>query len=201
MVIKIHSGYEKMERKQDDHGRRSIRLTNYDYSQEGAYFVTVCIQNRDCLLGEITGAEMGLLDAGWMVMRVWNDMTGRFPGVEAGEFVVMPNHVYGIVTVGAPLVGDQNHRAGTRPAPTLGDIVGAFKSITTTEYIAGVHQHGWRPFHRRLWQSNYYEHVIRNEHELTLIMEYVNTNHLKWALDRENPERTGVSHQEKALFH
>jgi REP-associated tyrosine transposase len=84
---------------------------------------------------------------------------------------------------------DSPKRADTRPAPTtgLGDIVGAFKSITTHKYIRGVKQHGWTPFPGKLWQRNYYEHIVRNENEMVRIREYIRNNPVQWATDRENP--------------
>ena len=120
--------------------RRSIRLKEYDYSQSGAYFVTVCTHNRECLFGEIVDGEMVLNDAGKMISEKWQELRIRFPHIELDECMIMPNHFHGIVIVGATLVVAQintvdTERAGTRPAPTrkttIGDIVGAFKSITT----------------------------------------------------------------------
>jgi len=111
----------------------------------------------------------------------------------------MPNHFHGIITlnfkiVGATLVVAQettNDRAGTRPAPTrettIGDIVGAFKSITTEQYINGINTKNWKPFKGKLWQRNYYEHVIRNEDELNEIRQYIIDNPAKWDMDEENP--------------
>ena len=181
------------------HHRRSIRLPGYDYSQAGAYFVTICAQDRECLVGDVVDGEIRLNDAGRMMHVEWNELTTRFPGMELDESVVMPNHIHAIVIlVGAPLVGaqantcDAGQRAGTRPAPTsitatLGDIVGAFKSITTDRYIAGVKQHGWPPFNRRVWQRNYYEHVVRDDDELDRIRKYIAANPARWDHDRENP--------------
>ena len=183
----------------DRHHRRSIRLKGYDYSQAGVYFVSVCTQNRECLFGAIVGGEMVLNHAGRMVETVWDRLARRFPDIELDESIILPNHIHGIITiVGAPLVGAQSvdaqsvdvqaRRAGTRPAPTrLGDVVGAFKSITTHRYIVGVRQHGWQPFPRRLWQRNYYEHIVRDDNELTNIRGYITGNPGQWELDRENP--------------
>ena len=178
------------------HHRRSIRLQGYDYSQNGAYFVTICTQNRECLLGEIVDGEMRLNDAGVMVKTVWGKLSERFPLVSLGESVIMPNHMHGIICiVGAPLVGAQNSRTGTesnraptRGAPTLGDITGAFKSITTHEYIKGVKEFQWRPFPGKLWQRNYFDHIIRNDESMNKIREYIIQNPLKWLDDIENPE-------------
>ena len=107
----------------------------------------------------------------------------------------MPNHIHFIVwlnPVGAPLAGAHNARpmtrAGASPAPTLGEVVGAFKSIVATEWLKWL---GQNAPHRsgRVWQRNYYERVIRNEGELASIREYIHLNPLKWELDRENPRR------------
>ena len=104
----------------------------------------------------------------------------------------MPNHVHAIVVINQP-VGTQGggDRATTRTAPTLGDIVGAFKSITTVRYTQGVKAGLWNPFRERLWHRNYYEHVIRNESELNSAREYIAGNPALWARDRENPKAVG----------
>jgi putative transposase len=125
----------------DRHHRRSIRLKDYDYSEGGSYFVTICVYERRCLFGRIDQGEMRLDPPGMMVANEWQELNGRFPGVMTDACVVMPNHVHGIILlVGAPLVGalDDHIRATTRVAPTLGQVIGAFKSITTNEYINGV---------------------------------------------------------------
>jgi len=172
--------------------RRSIRLKDYDYSSVGAYFITACTQNRQCLFGEIKNGETISNEAGRMVQSVWDKLPNRFPTTEPDECVVMPNHIHGIIVlVGAPLVGAQiekdEKRVGTRPTPTLGDVIGAFKSITTNEYILGVNGKGWPPFSNRLWQRNYYENIIRNEQALNKIREYIAANPLQWEFDLENP--------------
>jgi putative transposase len=146
----------------DRHYRRSIRLKDYDYSQEGAYFVTICTQERRCLFGEIHEGEMLLNAPGTMLVNTLERLNQRFPEVKIDAHAVMPNHIHGIIwLVGAPLVGALDHDIGstTRVAPTLGDVVGAFKSITTDEYIQGVKILEWAPFSGRLWQRNYYEHA------------------------------------------
>jgi putative transposase len=191
------------------HCRSSIRLKGYDYSQAGAYFVTVCAQEKKCLFGDIVDGEMHLNDAGKMARDVWDDLSIRYLSIETDAFVVMPNHIHGvIVIVGAPLVGahssvdhDTKNRAGTRPAPTqetktvqsyrpvptLGNIVGTFKSITTRLYTEGCRQKNWPPFYGRLWQRNYYEHIIRSEEEMDRIRTYIIENPAKWAEDEDNP--------------
>ena len=170
------------------HHRRSLRLREYDYTQVGAYFVTIVLQDRLCLFGEIVNAEMQLSEAGKTARRIWERLPDRFPVITIDTFVIMPNHLHGIViinqpNVGAPLVGAQS----VGPQPALGDIIGAYKSLTTVEYTRGVKIMKWTPFHRRLWQRNYYEHVIRNENALGHIRQYIIDNPAQWDFDKENP--------------
>ncbi len=176
----------------DIHHRRSIRLQQYDYSEYGFYYVTLCVQNRECLFGKINNNEMFLNDIGKMIKDFWLELKKRF-NMELDAFIIMPNHMHGII-VGAGLVPAQLHdreihtvptRATTRvaPTPTLGNIIGAFKSITTVEYIENVHKNKWPQFDKRLWQRNYYEHIIRNERSLEAIREYIVKNPYTWRDD------------------
>ncbi len=179
----------------EQHHRRSIRLKGYDYSQAGAYFVTVCTQDRACLFGDAADGEMRLNDAGRMVHSIWNEMSAFYLGVETDEFVVMPNHVHGIVVLvgvaprGRPVSGQAQDGQAQGPAPTmsLSDVIHRFKTMTTKRYADGVKTDGWPAFRGRLWQRNYYEHIIRNDESLNRIREYIVNNPLQWALDRENP--------------
>jgi len=176
------------------HHRRSIRLRGYDYAQAGAYFVTVCVHEGRHLLGAFQDGELQLHEPGEIVTACWQDLVRHYPHVILDEFVVMPNHVHGIIVlsdvaagVGAPIgVG-----AGLRPAPTgvtnefkrhgVPEIVRAFKSFSARRINAlrGIDHHP-------VWQRNYYEHIIRDG-ELDRIREYVRTNPLRWACDRYNP--------------
>lgn len=184
----------------DIHHRRSIRLQDYDYAQAGAYFVTICAQNRECLFGKVMDGKMMLNDTGRVAQAVWDGLPGRFPTIELDQFVVMPNHLHGIlVLVGtqfiAPTIPRQGviNRAPTmmqqgqgviNRAPTLGEIVRTFKAATARQIrLVGLSEFGW--------QRNYYEHVIRDEDSLNRIREYIATNPLRWELDRENPKRQG----------
>ncbi|MEK7597777.1 MAG: transposase [Patescibacteria group bacterium] len=170
--------------------RQSIRLKNYDYSKSGLYFVTICTENRKCLFGNIINEKMILNNIGNMIEKLWNKIPERFNMIELDAFQIMPDHIHMIIhIVGAGLVPARNNpahdfisrddnRATTRVAPTIGDIVGAFKSLTTHEYIVGVKNNGWKPFNKRLWQRNYYEHIIRTENDLNKIREYIKLNPL-----------------------
>jgi len=165
------------------HHRKSIRMKDYDYSQNGAYFVTICVNNMVCFLGDVVDSTMVLNDVGKMVQTAWNNLPKRFPEIQLDVCTIMPNHLHGIVAiVGAPLVGAlcEEKRVTTRVTPTLGTIVGQFKSISTTEYTRNVKQSHWPPFHNKLWQRNYYEHVIRNDDELIKIREYIIQNPDRW---------------------
>ncbi|HXH08955.1 MAG TPA: transposase [Alphaproteobacteria bacterium] len=181
----------------EHHHRRSIRLKGYDYTQPGAYFVTICTQNRACLFGEVVDGKMLLNDAGRMVQTAWDEIPVHYAGVAIDAFVVMPNHMHGIVVlVGAAPCGRPRLEAPTLgqaqgPAPTIAmslpDVVHRFKTMTTKRYADGVKQRGWSPFPGRLWQRNYYEHVIRDTKCLNSIRQYIADNPAHWALDRENP--------------
>jgi putative transposase len=168
------------------HHRRSIRLKEYDYSQAGAYYVTIDVQNRECLFGEIVNYEMILNEAGEMVSEQWNALLERFPSIELDVYQVMPNHSHGIIVI-IENVDPQNIVVQNKK-PTLGDIIGAFKSITTHEYILGVDNKHWPQFYKRLWQRNYYEHVVRDEKDLNRIRDYIQSNPANWDEDEENPK-------------
>lgn len=206
-----------------NHHRHSIRLKGYDYSQEGLYFITICVQNKECLFGNIAvGAcpcgcpeihgislkngiisnetplnnetpsfdgvslcgqpqghapTMQLNDAGMMVEKQWLALTNRFLNVQLHEYVVMPNHFHGILEI-VPDVGA--NPCGRPINKTVGDMMDAFKSISTVEYIRGVKNLGWTPFNGKLWQRNYYEHIIRDYDAFVRISDYIRRNPEKW---------------------
>lgn len=187
------------------HHRRSIRLQGHDYSLPGAYYVTICVQHHKCLLGEVVQGRMNPNVAGQIVDAAWQSIPSQFPCTELDEHIVMPNHFHGILRivetpaahVGAPFVGARvgsnpqrkGHPQGVPLRPTFGAIVGAFKSMTTNDYIRGVNESGWPRFACKLWQKNFFEHIIRDADELNKIREYIRQNPLRWACDRYNPEK------------
>lgn len=159
-------------------------------------------------LGEIVDHEMILNEAGKMIDKQWNLLPIRFPTIELDAYQVMPNHSHGIlVIVGAAFMAAPSlvvarvtekknvHENGADmlrdPAPTmkptLGDIIGAFKLVTTNEYIKGVDNNNWPRFYQRLWQRNYYENVIRDEADLDRIRDYIQSNPANWDEDEANP--------------
>lgn len=179
--------------------RRSIRLRDYDYTSAGAYFVTIVTHGRKWLFGEIAAGVTRLNDAGHMAQEVWNELPIHYAGVEVDEFVVMPNHIHGvIIVVGAgpcarpPKNGQPQGVAPTKNASvfSLPDIVHRFKTLTTKRYVDGIKQFDWRRFDGLLWQRNYFEHVIRSEESLSRIRQYILDNPARWEFDRENPLAT-----------
>jgi REP element-mobilizing transposase RayT len=208
--------------------RRSIRLPGFDYSQAGAYFVTIRIQDGARLFGEVEAGSMVMSDAGKMVNAVWHELSMYYPGVTIDAFQIMPNHIHGIIVlhdavgatprgcpdrmeaprgcpdhdaVGATPRGCPDRIATPRGCPdrmeaprgchtvgllSLPDVVHRFKTMTTKRYTDGVKQQGWPRFAGRLWQRNYYEHIIRDEDDLNRIRRYIEENPAKWESDRYN---------------
>ena len=165
------------------HNRRSIRLTGYDYSQAGAYFVTLVVRDRSSLFGGVVDGAVQLNDAGRLVRDSWEWLAERYPYVTLDEYVVMPNHLHGIIAI------TNQCRGGSRTAQTLarrqplGRMIGAFKTVSTKRLNLARKTPG-----RPIWQRNYYERVIRNDEELTAIREYIVNNPVRWELDKYNPE-------------
>ncbi len=186
------------------HRRRSIRLKGDDYSSPGAYFVTIVVQERLCLFGDVVDGEMRLNEAGGIIVEMWNWMAERYSYVELDAYVVMPNHLHGVVVLtdevwhgggGDVSAGENAGRRGvSRNAPTglgarkrktLGRLVGAFKTVSTKRINEMRGTQG-----ERLWQRDFYERVIRDDRELDLIREYIEGNPAGWDRDEENPYAT-----------
>ena len=178
--------------------RRSIRLQGYDYTRQGAYFVTICTRNRECLLGDIVEGRRHLSEAGRLAQAVWEDLPHHYPHVQIDVWVIMPNHMHGIIILTEAQTTEDdvqsgadpkiNVGAGLKPAPTaatrhgLSEIVRAFKTFSARR-INALHNTVGTPF----WQRNYYEHVIRNESALDRIRQYIVDNPARWPEDPENP--------------
>jgi REP element-mobilizing transposase RayT len=185
--------------------RRSIRLAGYDYRQAGAYFVTICTQNRESVFGDVVEGQMILNGAGQRVESVWRQLPQHYPGVDVDAFAIMPNHVHGIIILvgagpcacpgpracpeGAGARPDSGQPQGVVPTMSLPDVVHRFKSLTTARYRRGIHNDGWQPFPGRLSQRNYYEHVIRNEEDLNRARQHIGDNPARWEQDPENPRQ------------
>lgn len=197
------------------HHRKSIRLKGYDYSQEGLYFITICCHGMVCRFGSISGKTMVLNGYGQIAHDEWLKTCEIRPNVELGEFVVMPNHIHGIVRIcrgelhsvdgrgelHSPLVpgelhlpngGELHSHIGGElhspqggvcktpqrgPSQTVGAIVRGYKSAVTKQL-------GLMGFVGKLWQRNYWEHIIRDETSYIRISDYIINNPAKWADDK-----------------
>jgi len=180
------------------HHRRSIRLKGYDYSQAGLYFITICCQDRICRFGQIENGEMILNEYGQIAYDEWVKLLERFPNFELDVFQIMPNHMHGIIAlVGATLAVAQNDsvaqnemivgndiRAGASPAPTktVGDIIGAYKSLVANGCLDIFKTKNETM--GKLWQRNYHEHIIRDEQSYHRISEYIINNPENWTDDK-----------------
>ena len=165
-------------------------LKGYNYKQSGAYFVTIVTQNRICLFGDISDGEMILSDTGRSAEVSWVGLSSRFPTVSLDSFVIMPNHIHGIIIVGAQFIApasvphnsaDTADEGTMNRAPTLGEIVRSYKAVSTRL----IRQTANADF---AWQRNYYEHVVRSDESLNRIRQYILDNPLRWVIDRENPD-------------
>ena len=165
-------------------GRHSIRLDGYDYTQPGAYFVTIVTADRVNRFGVIAGGEMRLNAMGQMVEREWMRLPARFAGLAVDAFVVMPNHVHGVLIIGGSGGGDGDAERPHVDPGSLGAIVRAFKSATTLRYH---HARGTDP--GPLWQRNYFEHIARGPGDLERIRAYILANPTNWAEDRVYSDR------------
>lgn len=161
------------------HHRRSIRLQGYDYSQAGMYFVTLCTRNRECLFGEIVDETMRLNPVGQIVADSWAWLAQRYEHVELDEWVVMPNHLHGIVVI------NDHCKGGSRTAPTkpIGRLIGAYKTVSTRQANTF-----WQTPGMLLWQRNYWERIVRDAAELLSIQEYICNNPAQWAQDKLHPQ-------------
>ena len=149
--------------------RRSIRLKNYDYSQAGAYYITVCTRERECLFGQVVDDQMQLNEAGRTVQVVWEGLPHFYEGIELDAFVIMPNHVHGIIVIRAPVGAIHESPAGTvrvaeRRRMLLSKVVGRFKMVSAKQ-INALRETSGTP----IWQRNYYEHIICDDESLNRI--------------------------------
>jgi len=192
------------------HHRHSIRLRGYDYSQPGAYFITICVWNRECVFGKIDNSEMRLNEFGEIVSEKWRWLAQQYPYVKSDEFIVMPNHFHGILWI-----RDIACRGGSRPAPTeiqppglsrpaptdlqppglsrpapkdgikikpVGQLIGAFKTVSAKQINNIRNSSGIS-----VWQRDFYDRIGRDENELSRIRQYIRNNPANWNADDENP--------------
>ena len=189
----------------EKHHRRSIRLKGYDYTQSGAYYITIVTHGRECLFGDMVDGEMRLSRTGQVAQREWERLPRRFPRVQLDRFVVMPNHIHGIIIItdggrgtaghtntmtvngaAVPLPSPRSHEQFGKPVPgSIPTIVRSYKSAATLRINATRGTPG-----ARVWQRNYYEHIVRSDSSLNRIRQYIVDNPARWDDDNENPEKT-----------
>jgi REP element-mobilizing transposase RayT len=182
------------------HHRRSIRIQGYDYSKPGLYFITICTEKKNCIFGTIIDKKSILNDLGSIAKKFWVEIPNHFPNVLLHQFIVMPNHIHGIIelksgVVGAPnVVGAQNfvplqqqqqiiipkRNEFQKIIPhSIGAIVRGYKTGVTKWYRQQSNSG-----YDRLWQRNYYEHIIRDEKSYHIISKYIVNNPLHWKSDQ-----------------
>ena len=185
------------------HHRRSIRLPGYDYTQAGAYYVTLVTWRWDCLFGEVVNGVMKLSPFGQIADECWRAIPEHFPNVELGAHIIMPNHAHGIIVIRENilrnLVGaqqccapttqtgenDNPHKINVKPG-SLGAIIRSYKSAVSYRINKEFHATG-------IWQRNYYEHIIRDERDMQAKWDYIEGNPILWDDDDENPHKTGAA--------
>jgi len=168
------------------YNRCSLRLKHYDYTRAGYYFITVCAQNREHLFGEIVDGVMDLNVVREMVESWYMKLEEKFPNVRNHEIVIMPNHIHFIMEIIQPVGADPCVRP-IYDDISLGDVVQWFKTMTTNNtYIKMVKNGTLPPFNKRIWQRNYYEHVIRDEADYERVATYTMNNPTTWHKDTLN---------------
>jgi putative transposase len=184
------------------HHRRSIRLKGYDYSKQGMYFITICCHQRKCWFGKIENETMMLNEYGLIADNEWVDLLQRFPNIDLGEFVIMPNHMHGIIIIkssdnsssgsgaiasssGSGAIASSSGSgaiasssgSGASPDPTsVGDMIGAYKSLVANKCLDIFEIKNTNQTMGKLWQRNFYEHIIRDEQSFTRISNYIKNN-------------------------
>ena len=180
------------------HHRRSLRLENYDYSQLGAYFVTICVKDRIERFGEIIDDRMHLSEQGRIAQYEWNNLSRRFPGIELDHYVIMPNHVHGILIrtqrIKPPIRDEpssvishttgilRTQRIDPMRSQKLHEIMRTFKAVVSCR----IHKSATPEF---AWQREYYDHIIRNQQQLDRIRTYIINNPTTWRKDSLRPPR------------
>jgi putative transposase len=167
--------------------RKTVRLREYEYSQPGEYFATICTKNHECMFGSIVNGKMDLNERGGIVDGCWKGIPEHFPYVGLDEYIIMPNHVHGIIVlhehVGTRHAVSLPERFGKPVSGSVSTIVRSFKSAAAKR-INEMHLTTGAP----IWQPRYYDRIIRDEKELQNIRDYINNNVLTWAFEAEHPE-------------
>ena len=169
--------------------RKSLRLPGRDYARSAVYFVTICARNNACVLGQISNGAVLLGPFGQIAQDAWNALPERYPGVRIPEHVIMPNHVHGIIEIVGPWVARASidRVPGSHPPVALGRVIAYWKYETTKRINQMLGTPG-----TAFWQRNYFERVIRDEHEYTRIRDYIAGNPSRWSADRDGGPEVGA---------
>ncbi|MCK4730578.1 MAG: transposase [Candidatus Aenigmarchaeota archaeon] len=180
--------------------RKNNRLRNYNYSDNGWYFVTICSRGRKNIFVEINNKYVGeglapsrdntpvqykdnikLSKIGKIIDKQWNDIPNQYDNIELDEYIIMPNHIHGIMIVDNQV----ELREGASPSPTICDVIRSFKSKSSLEYLKYIKQNNL-DISGKIWQRSFYDHIIRNERSLDAVREYISNNPENWEQDIEN---------------
>ena len=175
--------------------RQSNRLKNYDYSQDGYYFVTICTKNHKYFFGKMKNYKMVLNEYGEIAKKIWLEIPNHFPNVLLDECIIMPNHVHGIIIIernkNYDNVGNKNFCSlqkipwETKLSKSLSSIIRGFK-IGVTKYFHKKHNYEFQ------WQKSFYDHIIRNEESVSKIREYIQNNPIKWELEKDRNHLSNI---------
>jgi len=170
--------------------RKSNRLKNHDYSLNGYYFITICSKNRRNIFGEYIENPVGtalaavryksnikLSKLGKIIKNQWDDMQNQYENVKLDQYVIMPNHIHGILNI--------HKRTGASPVPTISNVIGSFKSKTSVEYLRYIKENNLN-ICGQIWQRSFHDHIIRKERSLMAIREYISKNPVNWERDIDN---------------
>ena len=181
---RLNTNTRQMKYDPTKHNRRSIRLKGYNYAQPGYYFITICTDRKFCLFGAIANNQLHLNEFGRIAFACWQAIPEHFPRIKLDRFVVMPNHVHGILIMtdagrGKALPCPYEGKFGKPVAGSIPTIIGSYKSVVTKQINILRQLKG-----TTVWQRNYYEHIIRGEESLNRIRNYIVNNPLSWTRDR-----------------
>ncbi len=151
--------------------KNTLRLQGYDYTQAGYYFVTICTRERQCFFGKVAESGVNLNEAGLVIQSIWNDLPRRFPAAALDEYIIMPNHIHGIIIL-------KGESGAVNAAPELGQVIRTFKAVA-------AHMIRISSASKFSWQDRYYDHVIREDKDLDRIRQYIVDNPVRW-LNRSN---------------
>ena len=159
-------------------GRKHLRLKQFDYSQDGCYFITICVKNWESVFGEIEKNVMILNDYGRIANSQWLFLCNQYEYIQLHEYCIMPNHFHGIIEISA---GNGRDRSLQKKIKSLPELIGVFKTTSSKH----LHKNGLDYFQ---WQKSYYDHIIRDEDDFSRIRDYIIHNPVNWNNDENNPK-------------